>query len=539
MRRAILTAVFGISVFAAHEMRADSGCPPPSVPLGAQCVLRSDVTLTNTMWIASGTKLNCQGHRITPVTSGTIDNPRTAANEFSPAQPELAMLVRGSYGVKIQNCVISGFDFGIIVAQSKAANAPAGMPQTSNKILGNTIDVRTNAIDVIKSDDVIINGNRLTFASERGRGVVIDFDSDHNQVTSNTIISTDAASTGQVRQLPGGPFIPNSATAIMDNEIHCLQSDKNMQNFIVGGVLIQVPSNEPLPSDIEDSGRSSNNLIADNDILDLGNGTSCTLDPDRSCRADADCVGKGTCLLKQNSGVAFNIRASDTVVRGNRLSGRMERGVSFGGTAAVFTSVGGYPGVCTQDALRLCSIESDCNIAGYDPASVGPCIGATTATYNGNSQRLTAEDNSFSGVYETAALFGNNTDHFTFRGNTVASGASGIRILATAINGLIERNVVSGAGNALYLAFQPAFTQVIRLNDFTNYAAGVRTSNDFRTATDIAVDKGNYWGRPCPGFGADIVFFDNGLTNPNVTDGHPYGQPVARTVDGSLPPPCM
>jgi hypothetical protein len=42
-----------------------------------------------------------------------------------------------------------------------------------NKILGNTIDVRTNPIDVIKSDGVLISGNQLTYASERGRGIVV------------------------------------------------------------------------------------------------------------------------------------------------------------------------------------------------------------------------------------------------------------------------------------------------------------------------------------------------------------------------------
>ena len=131
---------------------ADPAWPPPSVALAGSCVLHGDATPSDTMWLTPGTTLNCQGHRLKPMTTGTLDNPRTATNEFQPSGPELALLVRNAYNVNIENCVISGFDFGIIVAQSKAVNAPEG--QTGNKILG------------------------------------------------NTITSTDAASTGQVHQLP-------------------------------------------------------------------------------------------------------------------------------------------------------------------------------------------------------------------------------------------------------------------------------------------------------------------------------------------------
>lgn len=537
MRRFIVALLSLAALLATRELRADSVCPAPSVPQGGQCVLRADAVLSDTMWIPSGTKLNCQGHRLTPAAAGNLDDPRTAANEFQPSQPELAMFVFHAYDVKIQNCAITGFDFGIIVAKSKTAEAPPGAHQTKNKILGNTIDVRTNVIDVIKSDGVIISDNRLTYASERGRGIVLDYDSDDNEILGNTITSTGAASTGLVRQLPGGPLVTN-AVAIMDNMIHCLQSDKPVQNFVVSGVLFQVASADP-GSDLEDSWRADHNLIEGNDIAGLSRGSSCTLDPAVLCRSNAHCpAGKGVCLLKQNSGIGFNIRAADTIVRNNSLSGRMERGVSFAGTASSFTIAGWFPGTCNGDFSRICSAKSDCNIPGYDTVDKGPCNGAAPATFNGNSMRLTAEDNLLSGEYDTAALFANNTDHFTFGGNLVAGGASGIQVTSTGINGLVERNVVSGAANALYLAFQPVFTQTIRLNDLIGYSVAIRTSNDFTIATDIATDKGNYWGLPCPGFNPALVRFDNGLLNPNVIDGKPYGEPVAATPLLLLPAPC-
>jgi hypothetical protein len=78
---------------------------------------------------------------------------------------------------------------------------------------------------------------------------------------------------------------------------------------------------------------------------------------------------------------------------------------------------------------------------------------------------------------------------------------------------------------------------VIRLNDFTNYSAAIRTKN-FTTPTDISTDKGNYWGLACPGFDPSRVLFDNGLIDPYVYDGKPYGVPVAGTPDASLPATC-
>jgi hypothetical protein len=537
MRHSILLTLSLFALLAARDSYAAPTCPAPSVVQGGVCVLRANAILSDTMWLPSGTQLNCQGHRLMPATTGTLDDPRTAANEFQPSQPELAMFVHQAYDVKIQNCVITGFDFGIIIAQSKTADAPFGFRQTKNKILSNTIDVRTNAIDVIRSDDVIIKDNRATYASERSRGVVVDYNSDDNQIVGNTVISTDAASTGQVRQLPGGPLVPNTATAIMDNEIHCLQSDKPLQNFVVSGVLIQVAASDPL-SDTEDSERTDHNLIEANDIIDLGVGPSCTLDPGTSCRVNSDCTGKGICLLKQNSGVGFNNRAADTIVRANHFSGHMERGVSFGGNVNPVTIAGWFPGTCAQDQTRLCASNADCSIAGYDSVNIGPCDGAAAGTFNGSSMRLTAEGNMLSGEYDTAALFAANTEQFIFRGNTVDGGVSGIRVNSPAISGLIERNVVAGSANALYLGVQSPFTHAIRLNDFTGYSVAIRTSNDFSVATDISADKGNYWGLSCPGFDPSRVFFDNGGANPYVIDGHPYGEPVARTPDDSLPTSC-
>jgi hypothetical protein len=321
----------------------------------------------------------------------------------------------------------------------------------------------------------------------------------------------------------------------MDNEIHTLQSDQPLQNFVMRGVLFQVPSEDPVAGITS----SDNNLIEANDVVDLGVGWSCTEDPGTACRDNSQCAGKGVCLQKQNSGVGFNTRAFNGIVRGNRLMGQMDRGLSFGGNTPVTTLPDAHIGRCSLNATRLCSTNSDCLIPGFDTASQGACVGAGPLTFNGNSRGLTAEENALSGTFESGALFANNTDQFTFRGNTIDGGATGIRISA-ATNGLIERNVVSGAIDALFLAFQSPFTHVTQLNDFTNYTVAIRTSNEFNTSTDISGDRGNYWGLPCPGFDPNLVRRDNGTVNLNVFDGKPYGEPVRayaaqRTARGLFP----
>ena len=519
-----------------HAGAPDPSCPKPTVAQGGECVLAGDAVLHSTLRLASFTKLNCKGHRLTPADAGVLDDPRTADNEFEPSQPEVAILLRHAYGAKIQNCVIDGFDFGILLLETKTPPGGRATGGTSNKILANTIDVRTNAVRLIRSDNARIADNRITYASERGRGLVIEFDSDDNEIVGNTITSTDAASTGRVRQLPGGVFADDQ-TAIMDNEIHLLQNNRSLHNIVIGAELIQI-ANDRSATELEDSSRPDHNLIEGNTIVDVGVGASCTRDPAIICRANGDCPsGKGPCLLKQNSGIGFNIRAADTIVRGNSISGTMERGVSFGGVGATFTVPNWYPGRCSLLPSRLCIDDADCNHPGYDRVSNGTCGGASPVSFNGNSLRLTAEGNSVTGSFSSAALFANNTDAFSMVHNVIeGAGAmvSGITVQGTALNGTVQHNVVHAANNALFLGRPAAFTATISLNDFTRYTTAIRTTNDYSLTTSLG---GNYWGLPCPGFDPAKVRFENGAVNPNVTDAHPYGVPVARS--GGTVPPCF
>ena len=112
MRRSMSVPFSLVALFATQTAIAVAACPPPSVNQNSECVLTGDAVLNDTLWLTSGTHLNCQGHRLMPLASGVLDDPRTVANEFQPSRPELALFVRNAYDVSIQNSVISGFGLG-------------------------------------------------------------------------------------------------------------------------------------------------------------------------------------------------------------------------------------------------------------------------------------------------------------------------------------------------------------------------------------------------------------------------------------------
>jgi hypothetical protein len=87
----LCAAVLSAALVASDQFTPPSACPAPTVPQGGQCVMNGDAVITDTIWLASGMKLNCQGHQLTPLAPGILDDPRTAANEFQPSIPELAM----------------------------------------------------------------------------------------------------------------------------------------------------------------------------------------------------------------------------------------------------------------------------------------------------------------------------------------------------------------------------------------------------------------------------------------------------------------
>src|SRR5262249_26886039 len=141
-------------------------------------------------------------------------------------QPEVALVLDEAFGTKTLNCVVEGFEIGFMSINTKPSEDleadPGAVNLLSNKILQNTVNVRTTGIYLLESDNTLIADNHITYNSQRGRGIAIEKNSDHNKVIGNTIISTDSAGVGRVTQIPGSTLEPNDGR--MDIKIQSLQS---------------------------------------------------------------------------------------------------------------------------------------------------------------------------------------------------------------------------------------------------------------------------------------------------------------------------
>jgi Right handed beta helix region/Periplasmic copper-binding protein (NosD) len=537
-----------IAIQIAHTRKLDPSCPPPTLERGNQCVLQEDVVLEETLELASDTKLNCRGHKLTPATVGVLDEPRTSENEFQPSKPELAILINEANSVTIQNCSIEDFDFGILSIKTKTPedlkDNHGAVAQLSNKILQNNINVRTTGIHLLQSDNTLIAGNRVTYHSVGGRGIVLQLNSDNNKIIGNKIVSTDSASTGQVRRLPGGPIV----AGIADNGIQTFQSTPftSLLNLIINNRLFQVGTPGAL-QDPEDAFRLDNNLIQLNTLEDIGGVLStCSLDPDTPCSTDADCssIDKGTCLLKavntSVAGIQTNFGSANTIIRNNILRG-WAVGISFGGVPSVLLE-GGKQGTCSLDSSRLCRTIADCTFMIDRFGDKGTCSGAKDVTVDGQSMNMLAEGNIIFGSILAGIHLG-QTVGSTVRGNIIKGPTDrGINLIHDAIlSGTVERNIISGSKNGIALTAGLAtfFGAKIRLNDITGYNNAVLTLEDYNLPSELSVEgKGNYWGLPCPGFDRATVRMENGEINLKVIDSHPYDQPVATTPGHALPATC-
>ena len=114
-----------------------------------------------------------------------------------------------------------------------------------------------------------------------------------------------------------------------------------------------------------------------------------------------------------------------------------------------------------------------------------------------------------------------------------------ILIMLGSILNYLTRNTLSG--NAFGFSFSNiSSTRVgaaVYLNDVTGSSVrAIRTSGPaFTQPSDLSfAGRGNYWGRTC----ADGGFLASDTPSSLITDGHPFGQPVASVPDALLPAPC-
>lgn len=509
--------------------KINPACPPPTVSKGSQCVLQEDTDLSSigTLDISSFTKLNCQGHRIYTSHPGS--------NITDRSMPEVGIVIREAYGVKIQNCVIDGFDFGILALDSKVPegmeNDPGAMELLGNDILNNTIDGRYVPVGLVSVDNTRIKKNDISVKTDGGVGVLVLRDSDGNRIANNEISIDPNNDTSGAVKLPGpvtnlNPSNPGPGAVFISQG----SGLPNLINVVIGDTLYQFPASD---STYPDESASEDNILEGNTI---------------------------TATRNRNDVSVSN--SQRTVISGNDLkSARIA--VLFGG--AGFNETQQFPGRCTNDSSRLCLADSNCFIPGFDGSSKGSCANVTSKTLFWISDGAVIKDNRITGPLNKGMLV--STPNALIQGNNITGpmfnntaftleDGSGIELRRFAIeSATVTRNTVSDFPAPLRLFSNPVFGARISLNDFTDYADEVLTRG-YVVPSELSVDgKGNYWGLSCqpPNYGfdpnkvldvqtamvqADGTIAITGTPNPYIVDSHPFGEPVAATTEDSLPAVC-
>ena len=490
-------------------------CPPPTVQKGGQCVLTKNESLEKTLELSSNTKLNCQNHKLTPKTVGSGLSQRS--------QPEVAIFINAAKNVQIQNCTIDGFDFGIFAIRSKVSGTlrerQDELGRLRNKILDNTINARFTPISLVSVDNTEVKNNTIKYTTAGGKALYVGRDSDLNKIEGNKITADISPSAPKEAVTAPGPVNTSSNPSSVAGQAvlitQTLAAEPTLLNAIINGKLYQLT--------VEDSPTLNQDFTEDNTFED------------------------NTITFTQDAfdGVVLSI-AARTIVRNNTVrqaAVALRAGVQTGPTGFAKT----FPGACKSDPNRACLNNIDCNILGTTGDTCDSPKPHSVSVF-WLSENNTVESNSFIGPFNTGiVLAGSNT---VVRGNTITGplrradqGAAftllGKYPLETTT---VTRNIISNVATVFRLTKEfsniraSSFGARISLNDFTSYSIAV--SSDIPST--LSVDgRGNYWGLPCPqGFDrAKVQKIGLGVGDV-VTDDHPYGTPVAKVADGSLPRPC-
>jgi hypothetical protein len=523
-------------VDALHDV--DPTCPRPTVSQGSLCVLKDDVDLSTigTMDVKSSTHLNCQGHRIYTSLPGTDANHRST--------PEVALHLAGAFGVKIQNCVIDGFDFPILAHDIKlpadAASNPGAMEQLADKIEGNTINGVFMSVELFRADNMRFTNNRVTNTWGNGVSFFIIGDSHINQITGN-IITRASTVLAPILRFPGPVSTSNPMISATTLSVTVSQGSSlpNVINLIVGTSLYQFAN--ALPTFGSDGiVTNGENFSADNVIE--GN----TID---TC--PGGCIG------------FTNTQRPNAI--GNQISpGAGSIGINIGN----LNLSGPFPGTCTLNSNRLCVSNSDCYIPPVDSTSQGTCVGTVSHDVLSISHGGVIANNTITGPFNDGMQL--TTPDLLVQGNTISGpvakktdftsqGGVGIEIRNNAARtAIVTQNVVSNVPAPIRLFNVSQFGAQISLNDFTGYTDEAFVPTGYNLDSELSVGlQGNYWGQACTptgGGGFDsskVLLLSNGKVASDGTvstagavnlflhDSHPYGVPVAAIADPSLLPTTL
>jgi hypothetical protein len=486
------------------------------------------------MDVVSDTHLNCLGHRIYTSAPGTDVNHRS--------KPEVAIRLTNAFGVKIQNCVIDGFDFPILAHDIKlpadAMSDPGALERLADRIVGNTISGVFVPVELVKVDNMRIENNTITNTWGNGQGIFVLRNSQFNQMVDNTITRASTAF-APIVYLPGPSSTENPTATNGGLNIYVSQGTNlpNLINLIFGGILYQYPNAIP-KFDPDGTLENGGEFVADNVVE--GNTIN-------------TCGGTG-CL---------NANAQRTLIVGNQISNVLS-GIGLGVTVPNLS--GAFPGKCTPNQDRWCLTNSDCNIPSVGSVSQGTCSGVATLSVASTADGAVVTNNTITGPFKVGMQLG--TPNIVAQGNTItgpvvqgdftsASGA-GIEIRNnSAIQSIIiTQNVISNvpAPVRLFNVTGNVFAAQISLNDFTGYTDEAFLPTGYNLDGELSVGlQGNYWGLPCSPAGgggfdpskvlvltsgkvaSDGTVSATGPVSPLLHDSHPYGVPVANTDPALLP----
>ncbi len=305
-----------------------AACQPPTTLEDGRCVLAADVVLTETLVLSSGMTLDCQGHRLTP----SVDGQEASwgwTRSGMPFQPSVSsmpttavLLADGTSGVTVENCVIENFDFGVVIANRKLANA--AKPGTHNRILHNTLNNRYRGVEIIASDGNEILGNTIhSFAAASG-GISINHDSDDNLVRGNTYVGPSAEWWVPGPLFPGGM---DEGTNGWSGEGVRVLGPVFSYNFTVGDRVF-VGTRNP-------NAWAERNVIEENDIEipnRQGNGLVAESASDRTVfrRNVVGQVSDGISLVNHNRG--HDLNSKNVLVEGNTVYGPVVVGLQAAST---------------------------------------------------------------------------------------------------------------------------------------------------------------------------------------------------------------
>jgi hypothetical protein len=536
------SSMFGTLQQAATEAGADTcsvsaRCPVPMCEdNGGHCALLEDATIDAPLELGSFTKLNCKGHRLLPQAAG-VDGP---IGVYAPSVPEVAVALIGTREAKLQNCILGSpekrFDFGVAILAAKAdANG-------RNKILSNEMHVRAKGVLLLSADDNEISDNNIEWDGS-AVGIHVNRDSDRNHIVGNTLTSS-ARPLRLVRDVPGIDAPDGGG-----GDIGVFQADplaiSTLVNVVIGKRLLQFPllvSPEGEPMRIEDTVTEFNTITLPGPHTD-----------------------------KSPGGIITAVLMSRTTVRGNTVSGGRP-GIRFSGGGAGGTP-NQLPGTCQGDASRYCVTDDDCNLAGFDDVSLGPCQLGPIVSFDSRALGALVEGNTLYGPFGVSVPAGTpqldcalgpfgGTVGAVVRDNRIFAAGS-FQGIVVAGEGLLEssmhtpnsgaivtRNIIDGAKTGLSLRQQapiaPFFGARISENDIINSTTSpVGSFGTYTLASELSVDaqgqicppgaancRGNYWQHDAaPGFRATDT------TNPLIRDSNPFCQAVAA-LGGVVPPTC-